>query len=121
MVDPVIKNDSKHETVETLIKNLPNDITNKIYYDYFYYDYLYNKIQNVLNSNDSQNLNYKPLRNLLISYNILNNTNFIIYLCNKNSIFKSIYSDHYIKIKNTFIHFKKIDSFSLSWLMNLYH
>lgn len=117
MVDSVIKSDS----LETHIKNLPDDITNKIYYEYFYYDYLYNKIQNVLNSNDSQNLNYNPLRNLLIKYNILNNINIVTYLCNNNSIFKLIYSDHYIKNKNTFINFKKIDSFSLSWLMYLYH
>ena len=92
------------------INKMPYDIRELIYYKY-----LQLEITHILNSSESQCLNYKPLYNLFINYNIINN------LRETYQIFDFIYKDHYIDNKNTFVKFKKLNSLCLTWLMYLYH
>jgi len=103
-------------SIQDKIKTLPYDIQEIIYYKFWQLE-----IENILNSNDSQSLNYKPLFNFFNKYDIINNLNIINNIREKYSEFDIVYKQHYINNKITFVNFNKLNSLCLSWLMYLYH
>ena len=53
--------------------------------------------------------------------NILSDSYYVNYLQNKNKLFNTIFKHHYVDKKKYFVKLDKLESFSLSWLMYLYH
>ena len=84
-------------------------------------DDIHTEIHTILISNESQSLNYKPLYNLFIKYDIINKPIIINSLRDKYEYFDITYKQHYIENKCNFINFKRLNSMCLSWLMYLYH
>ena len=103
------------------INKIPVEIQYYIYNTYFSPKVLYSEVTNILNCQLSRNLDRKPLYELFIKHNLIENKYFIDYAIKKDDIFKQLYTEHYINNKNIFVHFNTIESLCLSWLMYLYH
>jgi hypothetical protein len=98
----------------------PEDLKLSIFNDYIKYNLEYNKLTEILESNESHRLNIS----LLLPYlekNILNDQKYISFLLKNNNIFKNIYTSHYIDNNKCFVLMNVNDSCALSWLMYLYH
>jgi hypothetical protein len=104
-----------------IVKRLPFDIKEKIYEDHFSISAKYKALKKILDCEESQNLNYKPIAEYLSKNEVLSDTVFINYLMKTDDIFNTIYTNHYVKNNKNFINFTTFDSFCLSWLMYLYH
>ena len=102
-----------------LINSLPDDVMRHIYEEYFVGIDTCNKYLELLKSDESQSLNYKPLRDL--TRRLLEYPCAIEYLCSKHQIFKKMYIEHYIKKNKCFVQMDMLESFILSILMHLYH
>ena len=100
---------------------LPEDIPYQIYKDHFSNESKYKKLQSILDSDESSRLDYIPLYEHLKNENILSDSYYVNYLQNKNKIFNTIFKHHYVDKKKYFVKLGKLESFSLSWLMYLYH
>ena len=103
-------------SLENNIKNLPSDLQRLILYKFFKLE-----IYKILKSDKSLNLNYKPLFNLFIKYDLINKPNIINYLRESCDLFNKIYTEHYIHNNIYYINFNKLNSMCLSWIMYLYH
>jgi hypothetical protein len=102
-----------------LINSLPDDVMRHIYEEYFVGIEACNKFLELLKSESSQSLEYKQLTNLadrLLQYPCA-----VEYLCEKHTIFKKVYIEHYIKNNKSFLLMDMLESFVLSILMHLYH
>ena len=118
-----------HETLSDekywLLKKiqLPEDIIRVIYSDHFAPEVIYEKkhklLMNQIASPECQRLEYQRLELLVRS--IMNDRSFCKFMCDRNQLFAKIFNDHFILIKKNFVRLNYIDSFSLSWLMHLYH
>jgi hypothetical protein len=102
-----------------LINSLPDNVTRRMYEEYFIGIDTCNKFLELLKSENSQSLDYKPL--LEIARRLIQYPCAVEYLCGKHKIFKQMYIEHYIKNKKTFVLMEMLDSFILSILMQLYH
>jgi hypothetical protein len=102
-----------------LINSLPDDVMRHIYEEYFVGIDTCNKYLELLKSDESQSLNYKPLMDL--TRRLLEYPCAIEYLCSKHQIFKKMYIEHYIKKNKCFVQMDMLESFILSILMHLYH
>ena len=111
----------QHNGIQEDIKKIPEDIKKKIFNEYFKYDLEYEKLDNILKNINSIQLNNNDLVDYFEKNDILENSSFIEYLKKKDSIFKNIYNDHYIRNKITFALMDKLNSMCQCWLMFLYH
>jgi hypothetical protein len=102
--------------IDDKINLLPYDIRILIYNKFWQLE-----IDKILNSQESQNLNYKPLYNFFIKNDIINNKMIIDNFREHYEYFDIVYKEHYINNKNVFINFDKLNSLCLLWLMYMYH
>ena len=102
-----------------LINSLPDDVVRHIYEEYFVGIDTCNKYLELLKSEKSRSLEYKPL--IEITRRLLQYPCAVEYLCGKHKIFKKMYVEHYIKNNKSFLLMDMLESFVLSILMHLYH
>jgi hypothetical protein len=102
-----------------LINSLPDDVVRHIYEEYFVGIDTCNKYLELLKSEKSRSLEYKPL--IEITRRLLQYPCAVEYLCGKHQIFKKVYIEHYIKNNKSFLLMDMLESFVLSILMHLYH
>ncbi len=102
-----------------LINSLPDDVMRHIYEEYFVGIDACNKFLELLKSESSCSLEYKPLIDL--ARRLLQYPCAVEYLCGKHTIFKKMYIEHYIKNNKSFLLMDTLESFVLSILMHLYH
>jgi len=102
-----------------LINSLPDDVMRHIYEEYLVGIDACNKYLELLKSEKSRRLEYKPL--IEITRQLLQYPCAVEYLCGKHEIFKKMYVEHYIKNNKSFLLMDILDSFVLSILMHLYH
>ena len=102
-----------------LINSLPDDVMRHIYEEYFVGIDTCNKYLELLKSENSRSLEYKPL--IEITRRLLQHPCAVEYLCGKHKIFKKMYFEHYIKNNKSFLLMDMLESFVLSILMHLYH
>ena len=75
-----------------MIKNLPDDIIDKIYKEYVEPEYYYGLYKEIINSRESQNLNSQLLRPYIPI--LLSKPLVIKYLCEKCYGFRNTYKEH---------------------------
>jgi hypothetical protein len=102
-----------------LINSLPDDVMRHIYEEYFVGIEACNKFLELLKSENSHSLEYKPLIDL--ARRLLQYPCAVEYLCGKHTVFKKMYIEHYIKNNKSFLLMDMLESFVLSILMHLYH
>ena len=102
-----------------LINSLPDDVMRHIYEEYFVGIDTCNKFLELLKSENSSSLEYKPL--IKIAGRLIQSPCAVEYLCGKHKIFKKVYIEHYIKNNKSFLLMNMLESFVLSILMHLYH
>jgi hypothetical protein len=107
------------EKTVRLINSLPDDVMRHIYEEYFVGIDACNKFLELLKSESSSSLEYKPLIDL--ARRLLQHPCAVEYLCGKHPIFKKVYIEHYIKNNKSFLLMDMFESFVLSILMHLYH
>ena len=107
------------EKIVRLINSLPDDVMRHMYEEYFIGIDTCDKFLELLKSENSQSLDYKPL--LETARRLIQYPCAVEYLCGKHKIFKQMYIEHYIKNKKTLVLMDILDSFILSILMQLYH
>ena len=107
------------EKIVRLINSLPDDVMRHMYDEYFIGIDTCDKFLELLKSENSQSLDYKPL--LETARRLIQYPCAVEYLCGKHKIFKQMYIEHYIKNKKTFVLMDILDSFILSILTQLYH
>jgi hypothetical protein len=106
---------------EKVNRTLPDDILRSIYDNYLSPQLVYDKLQNILKSKESQSLNYYPLGEYLENV-VFKEPLVIEKLKKEDSLFLFIYRTEIGQNIRTFVKFtNKYQSFSLTWLMNLYH
>lgn len=98
---------------------LPPEITLKIYNDHFRIILQYKELMEIVNSQESKNLNGRALANAM--YYVLKNKKLVKYLCEHENIFRIIYKKQVEEGKKSYINLTITDSVCRSWLMYLYH
>ena len=125
---PLINNSNKlllndikdYVKIKYFLKKLPIDIIKMIWIEYIKPDLICLKLDSILNSTKSKQLNYYPLYDYIPF--VLNNKFVVEYLIKNNQTFNEIYNTHIINNIKLFINFPDIlSSMALSWLMYLYH
>jgi hypothetical protein len=107
--------------LEKLNRTLPDDVLRNIYDNYLSPQSVYDKLQIILKSKESINLNYFPLSEYLEKV-VFREPLVIEKLKIENPLFLLIYVQEIVQNTRTFTNLKnKYDSFALSWLMFLYH
>jgi hypothetical protein len=107
--------------LEKINQTLPDDILRTIYDNYLSPQLVYDKLQLILKSKESRNLNHFPLSEYLEKV-IFKEPLVIEKLKMEDPLFLLIYSKEFVENSRTFKKFSnKYDSFALSWLMHLYH
>ena len=107
------------EKIVRLINSLPDDVMRHMYEEYFIGIDTCDKFLELLKSESSSSLEYKPLIDL--ARRLLQHPCAVEYLCGKHPIFKKVYIEHYIKNNKSFLLMDMLESFVLSILMHLYH
>ena len=102
-----------------LINSLPDDVMRHIYEEYFVGIDTCNKYLELLKSKESQSLQYEHLTEA--TQMLLKHPCAVEYLCKKHSIFKKMYTEHYIQNNKMFLQMDMLRSFIVSILMHLYH
>jgi hypothetical protein len=90
-----------------ILSKLPNDIKLKIFKDHFEVPLLYDKVNELINSNDCRSLKYIKLSSLL-KY-VLSKTSYLEYFQKENSLFSYLYNESIVKNKKFFVKLDKID------------
>lgn len=101
------------------INNLSHGLQYDIYNNFLVSKKLYNELMNEIKSLRCKKLEYYELS--IIIKKVLSDTVVVNYLHKNNNIFNNIYIKHIINNDKIFKKMNNIDSFSLSWLMHLYH
>lgn len=109
------------EQLEKFLSRTPEDIKNKIHYELVRPDLILIELNQILKSEESQELNCEPLyfylKNIVLTHPIV-----VENLISNDEIFKYIYNKHITKQEKNFVLIKDpIKSMALSWLMYLYH
>ena len=118
----IIKSNNNDNYISFIINNLPTDIVKMIYINYIRPDLIYTKLNIILNSIESQELNCYPLYRFIIDNNVLQNKIIVKYLLKNNNIFQIIYQQHIINKIKVFIRYPNIiESFAKCWICYLYH
>jgi hypothetical protein len=105
--------------MEKYINKLPQDIKYYIYSNFFKEELLYEKFNKELETEESKYLNctnivpYIPI--------IISKIGYINYFSSKLPFFNSIYKDHIINDKKTFVLMNNQESFAQCILMYMYH
>ncbi len=102
-----------------LINSLPDDVMRHIYEEYFVGIDTCKKYLELLKSDESRSLQYEHL--IEPTRNLLKHPCSVEYLCKKHSIFKKVYTEHYIQNNKSFLLMNMLESFVVSILMHLYH
>jgi hypothetical protein len=106
---------------EKVNRTLPDDILRSIYDNYLSPQLVYDKLQNILKSKESQSLNCYPLGEYLENV-VFKEPLVIEKLKKEDSLFLFIYRTEIGQNIRTFVKFtNKYQSFALTWLMHLYH
>ena len=106
---------------EKVNRTLPDDILRSIYDNYLSPQLVFDKLQNILKSKESQSLNYYPLGEYLENV-VFKEPLVIEKLKKEDSLFLFIYRTEIGQNIRTFVKFtNKYQSFALTWLMHLYH
>jgi len=106
---------------EKVNRTLPDNILRTIYDNYLSPDSVCNKLQTILESEESRRLNYFPLSEYLETV-VLKEPLVVEKLKKTNPLFLFIYKKEISQNSRTFTKFSnKYNSFALSWLMHLYH
>jgi hypothetical protein len=106
---------------EKVNRTLPDDILRSIYDNYLSPQLVYDKLQNLLKSKESQSLNHFPLGEYLEKV-VFKEPLVVEKLKKEDSLFLFIYKTEINQNNRTFVKFtNKYQSFALSWLMYLYH
>lgn len=107
------------QKLNRMIKALPNDVARHIYEEYFVVKETCDAFLDLLYTKSAMSLEYRPL--LDPAQRILSYPCAIEYLCNKNPLFKEMYTEHYVKNHKNFVRMSTLESFVLSILMYMYH
>jgi hypothetical protein len=116
---PVEEHNNNNENIARLINLLPDDVARHIYEEYFVAKETCNLFLDLLQTDASQNLDYKPLLGPV--QRLLDHPCSVEFLCNHNVAFKQMYTQHYVHKKKYFVQMNMLESFVLSILMWLYH
>jgi hypothetical protein len=103
----------------SIVRKLPFDILQNIYFDHFFFEQKNNELINILRYDNSKGLNCEDLLNFFDKH-IVNDHSFILYLNNNNLLFQKLYQSHFIEDKQTYILLTKEESLCTSWLYALY-
>lgn len=107
--------------LEKVNRTLPDDILRTIYDNYLSPQLVCDKLQIILQSKESRNLNHFPLSCYLEKV-VFKDSLVIEKLKRENPLFLNIYLKEVEENNRHFVNFKnKYDSFALSWLLYLYH
>ena len=109
----------KKKSLETNIEKLPEELKKYIYKEYIEIQLFYDKFKEALDSEESQMLNIVKIHPFIPL--ILAKPKYINYLLLKLYCFRTIYNDHKIKKKKTFLLMNNGESFAQCILMYLYH
>ena len=114
-----IHDQNELRNLANLINSLPDDVMRHIYEEYFVGIDTCNKFLELLKSKESQSLQYEHLTEA--TQMLLKHPCAVEYLCKKHSIFKKMYTEHYIQNNKMFLQMDMLRSFIVSILMHLYH
>lgn len=105
--------------LESLPENIPEDLQNHIYNDYFLLKNDCDKVLKWLNENSSLNKNISEIYHIVS--NLLNSSVAVEYLIKQNNDLKTSYNYHFIEDKKHFVLMNKVESFITSTLMYMWH
>ena len=107
--------------LKKLNQTLPDDILRTIYDNYLLPEIMYNQLQVILHSKDSQRLNSIELSDYLENV-VFTEPIFIEKLQRENAVFANIYQTEIIQNQRTFKNMTNIyQNFAMCWLFHLYH
>lgn len=105
--------------LENLSENLPQDLNNKIYSEYFLLKKDCDYVLNWLNNNHRLDKNINEIYDLVTK--LLRSQIAIEYLINKNKYLKTSYNYHFLKNQKNFDLMDNVGSFITATLMYMWH